>query len=190
MEEITTSATRNIDKNTISRLSLCDFIKQKQNVLITGSTGVGKDFIASAIGHKACRMGYKVLYFSTNKLFSRLKMLKADGSFLKEIDRIEKQDLLILDDFGLQHLDAQKRNDFMEIIEDRHDKHSTIIASQFPVDTWHEIIGEQTIADAILDRMVHNAFRVELKGEYLRRKKQPEKVQNKHLQLQNNVEQE
>lgn len=91
---------------------------------------------------------------------------------------------------GLQHLDAQKRNDFIEIIEDRHDKHSTIIASQFPVDTWHEIIGEQTIADAILDRMVHNAFRVELKGEYLRRKKQPEKVQNKHLQLQNNVEQE
>ncbi|OPB88508.1 IS21-like element helper ATPase IstB [Elizabethkingia ursingii] len=190
MEEITTSATRNIDKNTISRLALCDFIKQKQNVLITGSTAVGKSFIASAIGHKACTMGYKVLYFSTNKLFSRLKMLKADGSYLKEIDRIEKQDLIILDDFGLQHLDAQKRNDFMEIIEDRHGKHSTIIASQFPIDTWHQIIGEQTIADAILDRMVHNAFRVELKGESLRKKKQPEKTQNKQLQLQDNVEQE
>lgn len=132
MEEITANTSRNIDKNTIGRLSSCDFISQKQNILITGSTGVGKSFIATAIGYKACTMGYKVMYFSINKLFSRLKMAKADGSYLKEIDRIEKQDLIILDDFGLQSLDNLKRQDFMEIIEDRHGKRSTIIASQLP----------------------------------------------------------
>lgn len=171
MEEITASSSRNIDKNTIGRLSSCDFISQKQNILITGSTGVGKSFIATAIGYKACTMGYKVMYFSINKLFSKLKMAKGDGTYLKEIDRIEKQDLIILDDFGLQSLDNLKRQDFMEIIEDRHGKRSTIIASQLPVSAWHEVIAEQTIADAILDRMVHNSLRIDLKGESLRRKK-------------------
>jgi len=170
MEEITAGTSRNIDKNTIGRLASCDFIHHKQNILVTGSTGVGKSFIATAIGYKACTMGYKVMYFSINKLFSKLKMAKADGSYLKEIDRIEKQDLIILDDFGLQSLDNLKRQDFMEIIEDRHGKRSTIIASQLPVSAWHEVIGEQTIADAILDRMVHNSLRIELKGESLRRK--------------------
>ena len=102
MEEITVSVTRNLDKNTIARLTSCDFIKQKQNILVTGSTGVGKSFIASAIGYKACMNGYKVMYFSAGKLFAKLKMAKADGSYHKEIDRIEKQDLIILDDFGLQ----------------------------------------------------------------------------------------
>jgi len=170
MEEITASTTRNLDKNTIARLSSCDFIKQKQNILVTGSTGVGKSFIASAIGYKACMNGYKVMYFSAGKLFAKLKMAKADGSYLKEIDRIEKQDLIILDDFGLQTLDNHKRDFFMEIIEDRHGKRSTIIASQLPVSAWHEVIGEQTIADAILDRMVHNSLRIDLKGESLRKK--------------------
>lgn len=176
IEEITASSSRNIDKNTIGRLSSCDFISQKQNILITGSTGVGKSFIATAIGYKACTMGYKVMYFSINKLFSKLKMAKADGSYLKEIDRIEKQDLIILDDFGLQSLDNLKRQDFMEIIEDRHGKRSTIIASQLPVSAWHEVIAEQTIADAILDRMVHNSLRIDLKGESMRRKKADQKI--------------
>ncbi|AJW62988.1 Primosomal protein DnaI [Elizabethkingia miricola] len=179
IEEVMVGTARNIDKNTIGRLSSCDFIKQKQNILITGSTGVGKSFIASAIGHKACRDGYKVMYFNINKLFSKLKMLKADGSYLKEIDRIEKQDLLILDDFGIQSFDNNKRNDFMEIIEDRHGKRSTIIASQFPIQTWHDIIGEQTIADAIMDRMVHNSLRIELKGESLRKKNVENKSESK-----------
>ncbi len=170
MEEITASTTRNLDKNTVARLSSCDFIKQKQNILVTGSTGVGKSFIASAIGYKACMNGYKVMCFSAGKLFAKLKMAKADGSYLKEIDRIEKQDLIIIDDFGLQTLDNHKRDFFMEIIEDRHGKRSTIIASQLPVSVWHEVIGEQTIADAILDRMVHNSLRIELKGESLRKK--------------------
>lgn len=116
------------------------------------------------------------MYFSINKLFSRLKMAKADGSYLKEIDRIEKQDLIILDDFGLQSLDNLKRQDFMEIIEDRHGKRSTIIASQLPVSAWHEVIAEQTIADAILDRIVHNSLRIDLKGESMRRKKADQKI--------------
>ena len=179
MEEITTSSVRNIDKNAIGRLSSCDFIRQKQNILVTGSTGVGKSFIASAIGYKACMNGYKVMYFNINKLFSKLKMAKGDGTYLKEIDRIEKQDLIILDDFGLQALDNLKRQDFMEIIEDRHGKRSTIIASQLPVGAWHEVIGEQTIADAILDRMVHNSLRIELKGESLRKKRGENKTENK-----------
>jgi len=178
MEEITAGTSRNIDKNTIGRLTSCDFIHHKQNILVTGSTGVGKSFIATAIGYKACTMGYKVMYFSINKLFSKLKMAKADGSYLKEIERIEKQDLIILDDFGLQSLDNLKRQDFMEIIEDRHGKRSTISASQLPVSAWHEVIGEQTIADAILDRIVHNSLRIELKGESLRRKKSETKTIN------------
>lgn len=165
IEEITASSSKNIDKNTIGRLSSCDFISQKQNILITGSTGVGKSFIATAIGYKACTMGYKVMYFSINKLFSKLKMAKADGSYLKEIDRIriEKQALIILDDFGLQSLDNLKRQDFMEIIEDRHGKRSTIIASQLPVSAWHEVIAEQTIADAIIEdqsQKLRGMFRV------------------------------
>ncbi|TSE04353.1 ATP-binding protein, partial [Aquimarina algiphila] len=114
---------------------------------------------------------YRVKYYNINKLFAKLKLAKADGSYLKEVDRIEKQDLLILDDFGLQELDNNKRQAFMEIIEDRHGKKSTIIASQLPIISWHQIIGEQTIADAILDRLVHSAHRVELKGESMRRKR-------------------
>lgn len=139
-----------------------------------------KSFIASAIGYKAFMNGCKVMYFNINKLFSKLKMAKGDGSYLKEIDRIEKQDLLILDDFGLQTLDNLKRQDFMEIIEDRHGKRSAIIASQLPVNTWHEVIGEQTIADAIMDRMVHNALRIELKGESLRKKKEEPEITTKN----------
>ena len=148
-----------------------DFIKKKENILITGSTGVGKSFIATAIGYQACSMGFKVKYYNINKLFDQLKLAKADGSYHKVIDRIEKQDLIILDDFGLLELDNNKRQAFMEIIEDRHGKRSSIIASQLPVIQWHQIIGEQTIADAILDRVVHSAHRIDLKGESMRRKK-------------------
>jgi DNA replication protein DnaC len=159
-----------LDKNLVLRLADCDFIKRKENVLITGSTGIGKSYLASAIGHQACAQGYKVMYQQTTKMFARLKMAKADGSYLKEITKIEKQDLLILDDFGINPFDAQNRSALMEIIEDRHGKASTIIASQVPITKWHDIIGEQTIADAILDRLIHDAHRVELKGESLRRK--------------------
>jgi DNA replication protein DnaC len=160
---------RNLDKNLLLRLSECTFIKKSEDVLITGSTGIGKSYIASALGNQACTLGYKVLYSNSTKLFSRLKLAKADGSYIKEIARIEKQDLLILDDFGLQPFDNFSRATLMEIVEDRHGIRSTIIASQLPVTLWHEVIGEETVADAILDRIVHDAQRIELTGESLRK---------------------
>lgn len=170
-EDIFYAPERNLDKNQVMRFASCDFIKSNENILLTGSTGVGKSYIASALGHQACNMGYKVLYFNIYKLFSKLKMLKADGSYIKEMARIEKQDLLILDDFGLKPLDSINRHALMEIIEDRHGKRSTIIGSQLPVQQWHEVIGENTIADAILDRIVHSSHRIDLKGESMRKKK-------------------
>lgn len=169
-EDIVFDPERNIDKNQILRFTACDFITKKEHILITGSTGTGKSYIASAIGHQACAMGYKVMYYNTNKLFTLLKTAKADGSYMKQISKLEKQDLLILDDFGLKALDTINRQALMEIIEDRHGKHSTIIASQFPVEVWHEVIGEQTIADAILDRLVHTAHRINIRGESMRKK--------------------
>jgi DNA replication protein DnaC len=172
IEEISYDNNR-LDKNQILRLAGCDFVKQKENILITGSTGIGKSFIASAIGHQACSLGYRVLYQYSTKLFGRMKIAKADGSYLKELAKIERQHVLLIDDFGIQPLDAQSRSVLMEIMEDRHGKSTTIITSQIPVSKWHEIIGEQTIADAILDRIVHDAHRIEMKGESLRKKRQP-----------------
>jgi DNA replication protein DnaC len=169
IEEIDFTKSRNLDKSSLLRLADCSFIKRREDLLITGPTGVGKSYMASAIGHQACQGGYKVLYFNTQKLFARLKMSKADGSYYKEINKIEKQDLLILDDFGLQPLDNYNCSILMEIIEDRHGRKSTIISSQLPVSSWYEVIGESTIADAILDRLVHKANRLELKGESMRK---------------------
>jgi len=172
IEQIDFNAQRGLDKNLLHRFAECDFVKRKENLLITGPTGTGKSFIASALGQQACLLGYKVLYMHTSKLFTHLKMAKADGSILKEMNKIEKQDLLILDDFGLQPFDAQSRMQLMEIIEDRHQNRSTLLTSQLPVAQWHDAIGEQTIADAILDRIVHDANRIELSGESLRKRKQ------------------
>lgn len=171
IEQIDFNNDRERSKNQILRLADCEFIDKHENVIITGSTGIGKSYIASAIGHQACSLGYKVLYEHTAKLFARLKMSKADGSYLKEVAKIEKQHLLIIDDFGIQPLDQQSRTILMEIIEDRHNNHSTLFTSQVPVSDWHEVIGEQTIADAILDRIIHSAHRLELKGESMRKKK-------------------
>jgi DNA replication protein DnaC len=181
VEQINYDTTRQIEKNHLLRIADCNFIKRKENVFVTGSTGVGKSFIASAIGHQACSLGYKVLYQQSTKLFARMKIAKADGSYLKEIAKIEKQDLLIIDDFGIHPLDAQSRAMLMEIIEDRHEKASILLTSQVPVNKWYEIIGEQTIADAILDRIIHNAHRLELKGESIRKKRnqlQKEETEN------------
>ena len=170
LEELHYHTDRNIDKNLIMRLAECKFIDKHENILITGSTGIGKSYIASALGHQACSLGYRVVYHNTAKLFGKLKMAKADGSYIKEVAKIERHQLLILDDFGIQPLDASSRAALMEIIEDRHGKSSIIITSQVPVNKWHDIIGEKTVADAILDRIIHEAHRLDLKGESLRKK--------------------
>jgi DNA replication protein DnaC len=172
IENLYYNSDRNIDRNQVLRFAECSFIDKHENILITGSTGIGKSYLASAIGHQACSEGYKVLYHNTQKLFGKLKMAKADGSYIREIAKIERQNLLILDDFGIQPFDAQSRAALMEIIEDRHGKGSTIITSQVPVNKWFEVIGEQTVADAILDRIIHESHRMELKGESLRKKRQ------------------
>lgn len=170
LENLAYSSDRNIDKNQIMRFTECNFIDKCENILITGSTGIGKSYIASALGHHACSMGYRVIYFSAPKLFAKLKMAKADGSYIKEIAKIERQQLLVLDDFGIVPLDAQSRAALMEIVEDRHGKGSTIITSQVPVSKWHEVIGEKTVADAVLDRIIHQSHRLELTGESMRKK--------------------
>ena len=170
VEQLHFDIDRNLDKNMMMRFADCNFVEKHENILITGSTGIGKSFVASALGNQACMLGYSVIYANASKLFAKLKMTKADGSYVKEIARIEKQDLLIIDDFGLQPLDGQNRNMLLEIMEDRHGNRSTIITSQLPVAKWYDIIGEQTIADAILDRIVHDAYRIELFGESLRKR--------------------
>lgn len=169
IEEVKWDPARNIDKNLLLRLSDCSFIEKAEAIIITGSTGCGKSYLASALGYQACLKGYKVLYFNLGKLFSRLTMAKADGSYIKELSRIEKHDLLIIDDFGLQTIDSKKQMMLLDIFEDRHIKKSTIITSQIPVNIWHELLEEKTLADAILDRIVHNAYKLEIKGESMRK---------------------
>ena len=132
---------------------------------------MGKSYLATSLGHQACVEGYRVMYFNMDKLFARLKMAKADGSYIKEISRLERQHLIILDDFGLQPLDNQNRLTLLEIIEDRHSNKSMIITSQLPVERWYDIIGEKTVADAIMDRLVYQSHRIELAGESMRKKR-------------------
>lgn len=171
MEELDYTVERGLDKNQLHRLASLDFVREHKDLFITGSTGTGKSYLATALGYQACQMGYRVLYASTAKLMGQLKLAKAKGTILAELKKIERQDLLILDDFGLQPFDSQSRVVLLDIIEDRYEKRSTIITSQIPVKEWYDIIGEKTIADAILDRIVHQSLRVELFGESLRRRK-------------------
>ena len=169
INDVQCSVDRSLSKETLSNLADCAFIDRAENVIITGATGCGKSFLASAIGYQACTMGKKVAYFSLPKLLSRLKNDKLDGSFSKEIDRIENKQLLILDDWGLTPLDTYARLALLQIIEDRHGRKSTLITSQLPISAWHQYINENTIADAILDRVIHQAHRIELTGESLRK---------------------
>jgi DNA replication protein DnaC len=170
IEEISADATRGIDTMQLSRLATGDYIKRGEAILITGATGCGKSFLASALGHHACRQGYTVAYHNMQKLLVKLKLARMDSSVIKLFDRLAKTDLLLIDDFGLTVLQGQQQNDFLEIIEDRHAKRSTIIVSQLPVTSWYDVIGDAVIADAVLDRIVHTAHRFELKGESLRKK--------------------
>ena len=171
LEDIDYTFERGLDRNQVERLAALEFIRDHRDLFITGPTGTGKSYLATALGNKACQDGFRVFYASTNKLISLLKIAKAKGNILNELKRIERADLLILDDFGMQAFDSQGRGIMMEIIEDRHGKHSTMITSQVPVKGWHDVIGERTVADAILDRIVHHALRVELYGESIRKRK-------------------
>lgn len=171
VQELHIDASRGLDRSLMAALATGEYIPKGEAILISGSTGTGKSFLASALGHHACSQGYKVAYYNLQKLLLKTKMSRIDGTIYKFFEKLSKTDLLILDDFGLTHLEQQQRMDFMEIIEDRHASAATIIASQLPVANWYDVIGEETIADAILDRMVHTSYRIELKGESLRKKK-------------------
>ncbi|MBT8244708.1 MAG: ATP-binding protein [Winogradskyella sp.] len=169
--EVDYTSQRGLDKNMFTRLATLDFIKRKENIILTGASGVGKSYLAQALGQEACLMEYKAIYTNTARLFKHLKLSKVDGTYLKELNKLVKTDVLILDDFGLQDFDTNAREALMDIIDDRYNTNSTIIASQIPVSLWHGIIGEGTIADAILDRIVNSSHRIELKGKSLRKGK-------------------
>jgi DNA replication protein DnaC len=169
IEDIDFELKRNLAKASFLRLADCRWIADHQSLIISGPCGSGKSFLASALGQQACIYGYRVLYWSASKLFAHLKLCKADGTYLRELGKIARYELLIIDDFALEPLDAAARLALLEILEDRHDRASSLFASQLPVSKWHETIGAPTIADAICDRIVHSAQRIELKGESVRK---------------------
>jgi DNA replication protein DnaC len=169
-EEIKSSAERGLDRNELRRLFDLRWIRESENVLITGATGTGKSFLACALGYAACREAFRVRYWNCLKLFSALKLAKADGSYQKLIVRMAKQDVLILDDFGLEVLDTHSRLMLLEILEDRIGRSSTVLASQLPLNNWHAVIGEPTVADAICDRLIHSAHRISLEGGSMRKR--------------------
>ena len=171
IEDIDYRSHRGLDRATIDHLVTGDWIRHHQNCIITGKTGVGKSYLACALAQKACRDGYRALYFYTPKLFRALAVAQADGSLIKLLNKIAKAEVLVVDDWGLVSPGPKAYRDFLEILDDRHGSGSTLITSQFPVDTWHELIGDPTVADAILDRLVHNAHRIDLDGESMRKKK-------------------
>jgi DNA replication protein DnaC len=169
VEDIDTKAPRGLDKTLLQKLIAGEWIERHQNLLIIGPTGVGKSWIACALGHKACRSNRSVIYRRLPRLFDALALARGDGQHARLLKMLARVDLLILDDWGLAPMLPDQRRDLLEIMEDRHGRGSTIVTSQLPVEHWHEIIGDPTIADAILDRLVHNAHRLTLKGESLRK---------------------
>lgn len=160
---------RGLNKTMMLSLSACQWIRNHHNILIVGSTGTGKTYLACALAHQCCLEGYTAQYIRLPRLFQELTIAKADGRYTKLIDRFAKIDLLVLDDLGLSPLDQEQQRDLLEITDDRHQRKSTIITSQLPIKHWHDSLGEPTIADAILDRLIHNAYKIELKGESLRK---------------------
>ena len=171
VEQIECSASRNFTRGQLAALTEGRYLQQGENILITGATGCGKSFLACALGHQACLQGYKTAYLNMNRLIEKVTLSKLDGSYIKLLNHLERQTLIILDDFGLQPLTQEIRLTLLQLLEDRYGKKSIIITSQLPVAKWYEYINDPTLADAIMDRMTANANRIELKGESLRRKK-------------------
>jgi DNA replication protein DnaC len=169
IEDIDFKTPRGLDKSVILRLATCDWIRNAQNIIITGPTGVGKTYLACALANRACRMGYSAFYIRIPQLFQELSLARGDGSYPNLMKKLTKAKVLILDDIGLAPMTAPERRDLLEVIEDRHGLASTIVATQLPIEIWHENIRDPTIADAILDRLVHNAHKINLKGESMRK---------------------
>ncbi len=170
-EDVDYRADRGLDRRQITELLTGKWIDNFENLILEGPTGVGKSWLACALGHKACRDNHSVLYVRAPKLFDELALAHGDGSFARRVKALGAVELLILDDWGLEPLDAQARHDLLEILEDRYGRRSTLVTSQLPVADWHNLIGHATYADAILDRLVHNAHRIALKGDSMRRVK-------------------
>lgn len=169
LEDIDYSHRRGLERRLMASLSSCDWIRAGQNFCITGPTGCGKTWLACGFGQQACRQGLSVLYTRVPRLFDELQIARGDGSYRRRLAQLARLDLLILDDWGLRQMTRPQREDVLEILEDRHPQRSTLITSQLPVDHWHEAIGEPTLADAILDRILHNAHKLALKGESMRK---------------------
>ena len=173
LQELDYQHPRNIDRAQIARLAQGDWLARGQNLLITGPCGSGKTYLASALGYQACVQGHSTHYYRLSRLLQALTQAKADGSYSRQLTQLAKVELLILDDWGLEALKPAQRNDLLELMDDRHGRHSTVVISQLPTDQWYASIGDNTLADAILDRLMHNAHRLQLKGESMRKRQSP-----------------
>lgn len=171
IEDIDYQQPRGLDRSLMRHLATCEWVRSHQNVLLTGPTGVGKTFLACALGNAACRQGLSARYYRVPRLLSELAVSRGDGTFPKLLSRLARVQLLILDDWGLAPLSAPEARDLLEVIDDRCQTRSTIIAAQLPIDQWHAIIADPSVADAILDRLVHNAHKVVLRGESMRKQR-------------------
>ena len=171
IEDIDSRHPRGLDKAVMMRLATCQWVREHHNLLITGPTGIGKTWLACALGQQACRDGSSVLYLRLPRLLQEMPTAKGDGRYAKVMAALAKTDCIILDDWGLAQFNDASRHDVLELLEDRHGRRATIVTSQFPIDHWHEAIGDPTLADAILDRLVHNAYKLSLTGDSMRRQR-------------------
>lgn len=169
MEDIDYAPERQLSKQVITRLAECSFIARKENILLTGPTGAGKTYLACAFANQACRQGYGARYIRLPKLFQAITIAKADGSYIKLMEYVAKLPLLVLDDWGIAPMNDANRRDLLEIIDDRYQRSSTLITSQLPLQAWHDSVGDATLGDAILDRLIHNAHRIEVHGPSMRK---------------------
>ena len=172
LEDIDFKSARSLDRSLIMKLADCEWVKSHLNVLVTGATGVGKTWLACALANKACREGYSSYYVRLSRLFQDLDIGRADGRYAKMMRQMAKTDVLVMDDWGLAVLNDQHRRDLLEILDDRYNLRATIITSQLPIALWHEAVGDPTLADAILDRVVHNAYKINISGNSMRKERE------------------